>query len=109
MGTLHVRRIDDATHLAYINSHASVSFLQTPAWGRIKTGWQPQSLGWFDGDNMIGAGLLLLRQVPRVRRYLAYLPEGPDLPWREHAAEGLAALVEYAREQRAFQLTIGPH
>ena len=30
---------------------------------------------------LVGAGLVLYRQLPRVRRYLAYLPEGPVIDW----------------------------
>ena len=106
---MHVQRISDADHLAYISTRPSVSFLQTPAWGRIKSGWQAQSIGWFDGSQLVGAGLLLLRPVPRVRRYLAYVPEGPDVRWPTDAAAALDALADYARELRAFQVTVGPH
>lgn len=108
MTTLTVRPIDQQTHLAYIATRPSVSFLQTPAWGRVKAGWQSTSLGWYDGSRLVGAGLLLLRRVPRLRRCLAYLPEGPDLDWTEHGDAGLAALADFARTQGAFQVKIGP-
>ena len=58
-----------------------MSFLQTPAWGATKSGWTSLSLGWFVGEDLVGTGLILLRKVPKVERYLAYLPEGPDLKW----------------------------
>ena len=61
--TLEVRSISESEHLAYIASRPSVSFLQTPAWGRVKLGWQARSLGWFAGDDLVGAGLVLLRKV----------------------------------------------
>ena len=76
--TISVRIIPASRHLEFIRSQASASFLQTPAWGTVKSEWNSESLGWFDSDNqMIGAGLVLYRKVPRVDRYLAYLPEGP--------------------------------
>lgn len=109
MTALRVRRITQDEHLSYIATRPSVSFLQTPAWGRIKVGWQAQSLGWFDGETLIGAGLLLLRPVPRVRKYLAYLPEGPDLDWATHGGDALDALAAYARGIGAFQIKVGPH
>ena len=61
----------------------SASFLQTPAWGAVKSEWRRESLGWFDADGsrLVGAGLVLYRQLPKVQRYLAYLPEGPVIDW----------------------------
>jgi lipid II:glycine glycyltransferase (peptidoglycan interpeptide bridge formation enzyme) len=56
---------------------------------------------------------VLYRQVPRLKRYLAYLPEGPDLPWAEAAADGRLArwldpLTDYLRGQGAFAVRLGP-
>jgi lipid II:glycine glycyltransferase (peptidoglycan interpeptide bridge formation enzyme) len=108
---MDVREISTDEHLAYINSRPSVSFLQTPAWGGVKSDWSARSLGWFDGDELVGAGLLLTRKLPKVERYFGYLPEGPDLPWEQPAtvADALAALVSFAKANNIFQLKIGPH
>ena len=86
---LTVRPVSAAEHLAFLDRRwrgegISASFLQTPAWGAVKSEWRHQSLGFFDGELLVGTGLVLLRQVPRVKRYLAYLPEGPDLDWADH-------------------------
>ena len=73
-----VRTITAAEHVAFNRSQPSVSFLQTPAWAAVKSEWQSESLGWFDAaGTQIGAGLVLYRQLPRIKRYLAYLPGGP--------------------------------
>jgi len=108
---VQVRPITASAHLAYIAKRPSVSFLQTPAWGAVKREWLHESLGWFHGDELVGAGLMLLRKVPKVNRYLAYLPEGPDLDWTDgHLVEtALAALTEYAKSIGVFQIKIGPH
>ena len=71
-----VRPLAADAHLAFVTERSG-SFLQTPAWAQVKAEWGSERLGWFDGDRLVGAGLVLLRQIPRVRRYLAYLPEGP--------------------------------
>ena len=88
-----------------------MSFLQTPAWGKTKSGWTSQSLGWFAGDELVGAGLILLRKVPRVEKYLAYLPEGPDLDWTNSSdvERALKALVVFAKDRGVFQIKMGPH
>jgi vancomycin resistance protein VanK len=90
-----------------------VSFLQTPAWAAVKAEWRHESLGWFDaGGELTGVGLVLYRQVPRLRRYLAYLPEGPVIDWvidgEGDLARWLAPMTEHLAKQRAFGVRIGP-
>lgn len=42
--------------------------------GRVKTEWRTESLGWFDGRELAGAGFVLHRPLPRVERLtLAYV------------------------------------
>jgi lipid II:glycine glycyltransferase (peptidoglycan interpeptide bridge formation enzyme) len=111
---LRVRPISEREHLTYIASRPAVSFLQTPAWGRVKQDWRHESLGWEDSSGrLVAAGLVLYRQVPRLNRHLAYLPEGPDLPWAADAAAGrldrwLAPLRTYLRGKGAFAIRLGP-
>ena len=108
---MQVRQISPETHLSYIAGRASVSFLQTPAWGKSKAGWTSQSLGWFVGEELVGAGLILLRKVPKVEKYLAYLPEGPDLNWENgnEVEAALNALIVFAKDRGVFQIKMGPH
>jgi len=104
-----VRAISEDDHLAFVRSRPAASFLQTPAWGRVKSEWRRESLGWFRGDDLLGAGLVLYRQLPKVKRYLAYLPEGPLLDW---AADDLAAwlgpMAAHLKRQGAFGVRMGP-
>ena len=81
--TIAVRPISAESHLAFVDAEPSVSFLQTPAWAGVKAEWRAESVGWFRGADLVGAALVLYRQVPRVKRYLAYIPEGPVLPWEQ--------------------------
>ena len=87
-----VRPISPEQHLAFERAQRSTSFLQTPAWARVKAEWRAESLGWFAGDDLVGAGLVLHRAIPvpkvHVNRTLAYLPEGPVIDW---AADDLDA------------------
>ena len=108
---LRLRAIDPAQHLELVEA-CSGSFLQTPAWGRLKTDWRPESLGWFRGEELVGAALVLYRSLPRIGRSLAYLPEGPvlqgDLWTSPDALEVLRTLRDHVRGQGAFGLRIGP-
>ena len=104
-----VRTLSPADHLGFVAKQGSVSFLQTPAWARVKPEWRPESLGWFDGDDLVGAGLVLYRQLPRLRRFLAYLPEGPAIDWRSgDLAAWLRPMAAHLKEQGAFGVRMGP-
>lgn len=106
---LSVQTISTEQHLSFIRTLPSASFLQTPAWGLVKTEWRNESLGWFDADDrLVGAGLVLYRQLPKVRRYLAYLPEGPLIDWAaEDIGEWLAPMAEHLKSSGAFGIRIG--
>ena len=106
---LSVREIPESQHLAFLEEQPSASFLQTPAWGRVKSEWRRESLGWFRGDALVGAALVLYRQLPKVRRYLAYLPEGPVIDWEtEQLGEWLDPLTAHLKKQGAFGVRMGP-
>lgn len=112
---LTVRTITAAQHREWVASRPSVSFLQLPEWGAVKAGWTHESVGWFDGSRLVGAGLVLYRPVPRMRqRSLAYLPEGPDIDWlreRMPAAtieDWLRPLLAHCKAKGAFQVKMGP-
>ncbi len=92
---LTVRTITAEEHLAVIRAMAkpsggspgqSASFLQTPAWAAVKPEWKAESIGWVSrsatgGESMVGAALVLYRQLPKIKRFLAYIPEGPLIDW----------------------------
>jgi vancomycin resistance protein VanK len=121
--SLSVRTITAEEHLAVIRAQAkpsggtpgrSASFLQTPAWAAVKPEWKAESIGWVarsatGHEDLVGAALVLYRQLPKVRRYLAYLPEGPLIDW---ASDDLGAWLEpmaaHLHERGAFGIRIGP-
>jgi len=106
---LVVREIGADEHLSFVRRQRAVSFLQTPAWGAVKAEWRHESLGWFDGDELVGAGLVLYRQLPKVKRYLAYLPEGPAIDWEvEDLTAWLKPLAAHLKRRGAFGVRMGP-
>lgn len=107
---LVVRTIDAATHATFAREH-SASFLQTPAWARVKSDWAAESLGWFHDGVLTGTALVLYRRVPGTRRSLAYVPEGPTLLWNATGTSPgrwLGPMVEHLRRRKAFAVRIGP-
>ncbi|WP_277050748.1 lipid II:glycine glycyltransferase FemX, partial [Ruania albidiflava] len=108
-GPLRLAPIDARTHHAFAQA-ASASFLQCPAWARVKVGWRPQPLGWFDtADELVGTALVLHRPIPGLPWTLAYLPEGPVLDWTDpDLSRWLNPLVAAVRSAGAFAVRMGP-
>ena len=108
-GPLTVRDVTEQEHLDFLRGRRSASFLQTPAWGRVKSEWRRESLGFFRGDDLVGVGLVLYRQLPKVKRYLAYLPEGPVIDWADDdLAAWLTPMTAHLRSRGAFGVRMGP-
>jgi lipid II:glycine glycyltransferase (peptidoglycan interpeptide bridge formation enzyme) len=108
---LSVRTITPRQHLDFLRAQRSASFLQTPAWGEVKGEWRSESIGWFrNGEpEPVGAGLVLYRQLPKVKRYLAYLPEGPVVDWAsDQLADWLTPMTRHLRAAGAFGVRMGP-
>ena len=106
---LTLRPISAPQHREFIAGRSSASFLQTPGWASVKPEWRAESIGWFRGSELVGAGLVLYRQLPKVRRYLAYLPEGPVIDWSGDDLEAwLAPMVAHLKAQGAFAVRMGP-
>jgi lipid II:glycine glycyltransferase (peptidoglycan interpeptide bridge formation enzyme) len=108
--SLSVRTISRDEHLAFVASRPSASFLQCPAWGQVKREWRSESIGWVDADGkIVGAGLVLFRQVPRLRRFLAYLPEGPLVNWADEDVRAwLDPMLAHLKARKAFGVRMGP-
>ena len=112
MSDLSIRTISADEHAAYLAAQPSASFLQTPGWAAVKSEWKAESLGWFDPAapcELVGVALVLYRQMPKVKRYLAYLPEGPVIDWDAiDLGRFLRPLAAHTQEQGAFGVRMGP-
>ncbi|MET9695478.1 peptidoglycan bridge formation glycyltransferase FemA/FemB family protein [Streptomyces sp. NPDC006529] len=108
--SLSLRTISREQHLAYLQSLPSASHCQVPAWADVKNEWRSENLGWFDNaGELVGAALVLYRQLPKVKRYLAYLPEGPVINWyAPNLEEWLQPMLAHLKQQGAFTVKMGP-
>ncbi|MFE7646197.1 lipid II:glycine glycyltransferase FemX [Streptomyces phaeoluteigriseus] len=109
--SLRVQTITRDAHLAFVAARPSVSHMQIPAWGDVKPDWRAESLGWFDERGaLVGAGLVLLRPLPRLKRYLAYLPEGPVVDWfaADLVERWLKPMLAHLKARGAFSVKMGP-
>jgi vancomycin resistance protein VanK len=110
---LAVRSISTEEHRAFVAAQESASFLQTPGWAQVKKEWRAESIGWsLPGSargEIIGAALVLYRKLPGLKRYLAYLPEGPLIDWEtDDVRAWLTPMAEHLEAQGAFGIRIGP-
>jgi vancomycin resistance protein VanK len=114
---LTVRTITAEEHLSFIASQRSASFLQTPAWAKVKSEWRAESIGWVSPaldhpgqpGEIVGVALVLYRQLPKVKRFLAYLPEGPVIDWdADDLGAWLAPMAAHLKAKGAFGIRIGP-
>ncbi|MFD8363455.1 lipid II:glycine glycyltransferase FemX [Streptomyces hygroscopicus] len=105
-----LKAITREEHLAFIAVQPSVSHMQLPSWGDVKRDWRAERVGWFDkSDCLVGVGLVLLRPLPKLKRYLAYLPEGPVIDWAASDLEQwLEPMLAFLKEQGAFSVKMGP-
>ncbi|MFI5528882.1 lipid II:glycine glycyltransferase FemX [Kitasatospora sp. NPDC051853] len=108
--SLRLRTITREEHLAFVRARPSASHMQVPSWGDVKSEWRTESIGWFDAsEQLVGAGLVLYRQLPKLKRYLAYLPEGPVIDWFDRDLDRwLDPMLAHLKAQGAFSVKMGP-
>ncbi|MFH8552277.1 lipid II:glycine glycyltransferase FemX [Streptomyces celluloflavus] len=108
--TFRLRTISRDEHLAFIDNLPSASHMQVPSWGDVKPDWRAESLGWIDeADQIVGAALVLYRPLPKIKRYLAYMPEGPVIDWHDtELGRWLHPLLAHVKSQGAFTVKMGP-
>jgi vancomycin resistance protein VanK len=57
----------------------------------------------------VGVALILYRQLPRLKRFLAYLPEGPVIDWTDDdLSTWLEPMAAHVKRQGAFGVRMGP-
>ncbi len=99
----------------FIATHANGHFLQSWGWGELKAllGWYPLRLALWDGETMVAATQILRKTVPPIPLffgYLAYIPRGPVVDWRQPALyETFFTLLDtYLRRHGAVALRWEP-
>ena len=108
--SLILKEIDKDTHVEFLKNYQTFSFLQLPCWAEVKSGWKSKSVGWFDERKLVCVGLILIRNIPKTKWSLFYLPEGPvlDPDYAKNVVDWLTPLRDFAKESGAFNLKLGP-
>jgi lipid II:glycine glycyltransferase (peptidoglycan interpeptide bridge formation enzyme) len=108
--SLLLREINKETHVEFLKNYQTFSFLQLPCWAEVKSGWRAKSVGWFDERKLVSVGLILIRNIPKTKWSLFYLPEGPvlDPNYSRNVVDWLTPLRDFAKSAGAFNLKLGP-
>ena len=108
--SLILKEIDKNTHVEFLKNYQTFSFLQLPCWAEVKGGWKSKSVGWFDDKKLVCVGLILIRNIPKTKWSLFYLPEGPVLnpDYAKNVVDWLTPLRDFAKSSGAFNLKLGP-
>lgn len=108
--SLILKEIDKDTHVEFLKNYQTFSFLQLPCWAEVKSGWKSKSVGWFDERKLVCVGLILIRNIPKTKWSLFYLPEGPvlDPDYAKNVVDWLTPLRDFVKESGAFNLKLGP-
>ena len=108
--SLILKEIDKDTHVEFLKNYQTFSFLQLPCWAEVKSGWKSKSVGWFDERKLVSVGLILIRNIPKTKWSLFYLPEGPvlDPDYAKNVVDWLTPLRDFAKDSGAFNLKLGP-
>jgi lipid II:glycine glycyltransferase (peptidoglycan interpeptide bridge formation enzyme) len=95
---------------AFVRTHPRAHFLQTSAWGQLKSafGWRMARVGLIDeGDTLVAGAQILFRKLARVVT-LAYLPMGPYVTDEAQWVPLWGAIHRRARRARAAFLKWEP-
>ena len=114
MADLHAWRVSDpAAWNAFVEAAPYHAFPQLWEWGEVRAmgGWKPVRLAIGPShDEPLAGAQLLLREVPLVRWYLAYVPRGPVGQLDDPAVRAglMRALRTLGREERIATLRADP-
>ena len=93
---------------AFVQRHPLGSFMQSPAWGRVKSDWRQQILVLRGADGAICAGMSVLIR-PAGPWTLLYAPRGPLCDGPNALRQLLAGAAALARQCHACCLRMDPY
>ena len=109
---ISVRPVTEDEHLAFLRGRSSASFLQTPAWGRVKADWRRQSRRLVRRRQTTSWSARRWCSTATCRGCGAAWPTCPRGPCSTGTSTtsrpGSTALADHAKSEGAFAVRIGP-
>ena len=93
----------------FVKEHPMVNLLQSSAWEKVKSDWNNERLGVYEGENLLAVASILIKSLPLGYK-MFYIPRGPILDYRdtELLKFVLQSIKSYARSKRAVFVTFDP-
>lgn len=93
----------------FVKEHPMVNLLQSSAWEKVKSDWNHERLGVYEGENLLAVASILIKSLPLGYK-MFYIPRGPILDYRdtELLKFVLQSIKSYARNKRAVFVTFDP-
>ena len=101
--------ISSLEHDRFIEQHELVNILQSSAWEKVKSDWNHERLGVYEGKTLLAVASILIKSLPLGYK-MFYIPRGPILDYRdtELLKFVLQSIKSYARSKRAVFVTFDP-
>ena len=93
----------------FVKEHPMVNLLQSSAWEKVKSDWNHERLGVYEGEKLLAVASILIKSLPLGYK-MFYIPRGPILDYRntELLKFVLQSIKSYARSKRAIFVTFDP-
>lgn len=96
-------------HDAFVTNHKLCNLLQSANWAKVKDNWKHSYTAVFDGDVMVAAALVLIKQLP-LGFTMMYIPRGPVMDYdnQEIVEFYLQALKNWAKKKKCIFISFDP-
>ena len=93
----------------FVKEHPMVNLLQSSAWEKVKSDWNHERFGVYEGENLLAVASILIKSLPLGYK-MFYIPRGPILDYRdtELLSFVIQSIKSYARSKRAIFVTFDP-
>ena len=93
----------------FVKEHPMVNLLQSSAWEKVKSDWNHERFGVYEGEKLLAVASILIKSLPLGYK-MFYIPRGPILDYRdtELLKFVLQSIKSYARSKKAIFVTFDP-
>ncbi len=93
----------------FVKEHELANVLQSSAWEKVKSDWNHERLGVYEGEKLLAVASILIKSLPLGYK-MFYIPRGPILDYRDTEVLKfiLQSIKSYARSKRAIFVTFDP-
>ena len=101
--------VDEKEYDKFVRNFPSTSFMQTPAWSKVKTAWSHSYVGLYENDKLI-CGAMILKRNLFLGKKLFYVPRGFVVNYSDKKVltKFIDEIKRYAKENGAIYIKIDP-